>query len=126
MTDFVWLGYRVGRVRVIFALPKREVSDLFSADKVGTVPSHLAYIEWFTPFRQPEAHHGMYRISLDIRSNVREASIIPLSQIRRSIHLFPHFGLQVPREWSSANVLDKSSKFYVNSFTDRHVYGTVI
>ena len=49
-------------------------------------------------------------------------SIIPVANIRRSIHLFPRFGQFAPNEWSSTNVLDKCSTFFVNNFTDRHLY----
>ncbi|KAJ3554685.1 hypothetical protein NM688_g2979 [Phlebia brevispora] len=98
-------GYRVGHVRVIFTIPQRDLASAFSPEKVDSVPEHLAYIEWFTPFRQPDPDH------------------VPLSRIRRSIHLLPRYGAQAPREWTSANVLDHCRTFYANSFGDRHMYG---
>lgn len=30
---------------------------------------------------------------------------MPLSQIRRGVHLLPQYGAQAPREWTSSNVL---------------------
>lgn len=116
-------GYRVGRVRVIFSIPKRELPTLFSPDKLQSLPEHLAYVEWFTPFRQPEPSHGMYKIAPSIRNNVCEASIVPLSDLRRSIHLLPRYGAQAPRAWTSATVLDECCSFFANSFGDRHMYG---
>lgn len=116
------LGYRVGRIRVVFSLPKRAHSLLFS---VGVaVPEHLAYVDWYTPFQnEPDQNHLMYRISpLKDREGGLVASIVPLANIRRSVHLFPKFGPLAPPEWMSSNVLDRCDTFFVNSFTDRHLY----
>lgn len=54
----------------------------------------------------------------------RIASIVPVSSIRRSVHLFPKFGSKVPDHWTSANVLEKCTTFYLNQFSDRHMYYT--
>ncbi|KAJ7797267.1 hypothetical protein B0H14DRAFT_2389918 [Mycena olivaceomarginata] len=72
--------------------------------------------------RRPEPIHLMYKIS---RLEDRVASIIPVENIWRSIHLFPQFGPVVPREWTSQNVLDKATKFYVSPWSDRHAYITI-
>ncbi|KAL7282534.1 hypothetical protein ACG7TL_004005 [Trametes sanguinea] len=115
-------GYRVCQVKVVFALPRRTVDLLFPGD--GEKPSqYLAYVEWFTPFRtEPEPNHGLYKVSRVLENGLRVASIVPLSHIRRSVHLFPKFGASVPRNWTSSNVLDECSIFYLNSFLDRHCY----
>ncbi|KAJ7119227.1 hypothetical protein C8R43DRAFT_1152418 [Mycena crocata] len=113
-------GYRVGRVRVVFKLARR-ITDMLFPD--APPPGHLAYVEWFSAFpRSPEPNHLMYKIS---RPADRIASIIPIENIRRSIHLFPQFGPVVPRAWTSQNVLDMATKFYVSPWSDRHAYITV-
>ncbi|KAJ6533473.1 hypothetical protein B0H19DRAFT_1213945 [Mycena capillaripes] len=113
-------GYRVGRVRVVFKLSRKTSDYLFPGLRP---PGHLAYVEWFSAFpRWPEPNHLMYKIS---RLEDRVASIIPVENIRRSIHLFPQFGPVVPREWTSQNVLDKATKFYVSPWSDRHAYITI-
>ncbi|KAJ7806482.1 hypothetical protein B0H14DRAFT_2381895, partial [Mycena olivaceomarginata] len=48
----------------------------------------------------PEPNHLMFEIS---RLEERLASIIPVENIRRSVHLFPQFGPVVSRNWSSQN-----------------------
>ncbi|KAJ6459244.1 hypothetical protein C8R45DRAFT_1056242 [Mycena sanguinolenta] len=113
-------GYRVGRVRVVFKLSRKVTAGLFPG---VPPPGHLAYVEWFSAFpRQPEPNHLMYKIS---RLEERIACIIPIENIRRSIHLFPQFDPVVPRSWTSQNVLDSATKFYVSPWSDRHLYITV-
>lgn len=68
----------------------------------------------------------MYSVTRKLNRTTRRrvASVVPLSDVQRSIQLFPKFGAVVPRDWTSDNVLEKCTKFYVNCFTDRHIYGT--
>ena len=106
-------GCRVGQIRVLFALPS-------SMDDVSTEP--LAYVEWFTKFTSPDQNHRMFRLNRSLEGGERIASIVPVSTIRRSVQLFPKFGPTVPEGWSSNNVLENCTAFYLNPFTDRHMY----
>ncbi|KAK7025769.1 hypothetical protein R3P38DRAFT_3531625 [Favolaschia claudopus] len=117
-------GYRVGQVRVVFSLKPQHIQSLFG--KGPAPPHHLAYVEWFSPFAsQPEPHHLMYKVKRSLKDGVRMASIVPVANIRRSIHLLPKFGPIAPPRWTSSNVLDECPTFFVNCFSDRHVYTTV-
>ncbi|KAI0043845.1 hypothetical protein FA95DRAFT_1497959 [Auriscalpium vulgare] len=119
------IGYQVAQVRAIFSLPIKARAAAFPGNYGG--PVHLAYVEWFTPFTAAaEPHHQMYRVARKYRAGLRRhASVIPVKDIHRSVHLIPRFGPQVPRHWTSANVLDKCRIFYVSSFVDKHTYITV-
>ena len=87
------------------------------------VSTYFAYIEYFTHFRQRSPHHGLYSIRRKLdRNGDPVASIIPLGNVQRSVHLFPSFGRQIPKDWNSGNIMDLCSTFFVNSFSDRHAY----
>lgn len=114
------LGYRIGRIRVIFSLPGKAQEKVFGA---GLTPQHLAYVEWYSSFQEPEHHHGLHKVTpLKDQEGGCICSIIPLANIRRSAHLFPKFGPIASQEWSSSNVLDLCDSFFVNTFTDQHFY----
>ncbi|KAI0039510.1 hypothetical protein FA95DRAFT_1504079 [Auriscalpium vulgare] len=120
------LGYRVAQVRTVFSLPSKARAAAFPANYTG--PQHLAYVEWFTPFSAAaEPDHLMYKVARAYRTGARRRAfaVIPVDDIRRSLHLFPVFGKLAPRHWTSANVLELCEKFYVSSFLDRHTYITV-
>jgi hypothetical protein len=112
-------------VKVIFSLPPEVVTRLFGPNE--SIPPYLAYVEWFTPFENhPRPNHMLYCVKRMLHNNQRVASIISLDTIQRSIHLIPAFGSVSSREWSSSNVLDECTVFFVNAFTDRHSYHTII
>ncbi|KAJ7736807.1 hypothetical protein B0H16DRAFT_1326346 [Mycena metata] len=117
-------GYRIAQVRVVFTLPPRLTKTILPSTIVP--PKYLAYVEWFSGFKpQPEQHHSMYKVSRVIKDGDRYASIIPVANIRRSIHLLPKFGPVAPLHWKSHNVLDECPVFFANPWTDRHIYATL-
>jgi hypothetical protein len=103
----------VGQIRVLFSL---------STNEAGEHSECLAYVEWFSEFTGPESDHGMYKLKRSVRDGERVASVVPVSSIRRSAHLFPKFGREVPEDWASGNVLERCSTFYLNPFVDRNMY----
>ncbi|KIJ65793.1 hypothetical protein HYDPIDRAFT_109810 [Hydnomerulius pinastri MD-312] len=118
-------GYRIGQVRAVFSIPQQAQNLIFGHANVS-IPQHLAYVEWFTPFApSPERNHAMYKVQRSIVNRERMGSIVPVVNIRRSVHLIPKFGAVAPREWTSSNVLERCKTFFVNPFTDRHAYRTI-
>ncbi|GJF00963.1 hypothetical protein PsYK624_172670 [Phanerochaete sordida] len=117
-------GYRVGQVRAIFTIPRAYQAELFLPEREP--PDHLVYIEWFTAFTRPNPVHGLRKVARAVKDGTRTAEVRLLSDIRRSVHLNPCFGAVVPRHWTSANVLDECSSFWVSPFMDRHAYGIIV
>lgn len=107
------LGLRVGHVRVIFKLPLRF--GVLTAEP-------LAYVEWFTSFRKPDAITGMYMVSRSTRSHHVYGQVIEVSRIVRSCHLLPKHGAIKDSQWDSLTVLDACKTFHVNSYIDFHMY----
>ncbi|KAJ7060379.1 hypothetical protein C8F01DRAFT_988880 [Mycena amicta] len=115
-------GYQIAHVRLVFTLTERALSAAFPNNRP---PKHLAYVEFFSKFpAHPDANHGMYKISRPAAADI-VTKIMPVDDLRRSIHLFPQFGRVAPRDWTSQTVLDNCSRFYVSPWSDRHVYVTV-
>ncbi|KAJ7201798.1 hypothetical protein GGX14DRAFT_370811 [Mycena pura] len=113
-------GYCVARIRMVFTLTETATSAVFRNNRP---PKHLAYVELFSNFSaQPEANHGMYKITRFANPIVR---ILPVDQLGRTVHLFPQFGRVAPRDWTSSGVLDDCPRFYVSPWSDRHAYITV-
>ena len=67
----------------------------------------------------------MYKVSRVSMTEGRFASIISVENIQRSVALFPVFGPIAPRDWTSDNVLESCSTFYVDPFSDEHAYRTI-
>ena len=89
----------MAQIWCLFMLPKKARARWFT-EKFPH--DHFAYVEWFTPFSSSrfDRHSKMYRVSRIYnpasKGGQRKASIVPISLIRESIHLFPKFGVVAP------------------------------
>ncbi|KAH9942531.1 uncharacterized protein BXZ73DRAFT_40914 [Epithele typhae] len=107
-------GLQVARVRAIFNTP-----SIYNAALLG-LQEPLAYVEWFTPLQVYDNPTGMYVVSHSTRQHLRNVSIIPISRIIRTCHLIPVFGKTMNPSWTSENVLDMCTRFYVNPYLRHH------
>ncbi|KAI0639898.1 hypothetical protein C8Q77DRAFT_1214290 [Trametes polyzona] len=113
-------GYHVAQLRLVFKLPAAASRELFP-DVLA--PGPLAYVERFSPLTAPDPVHGLYKVTRQRdAAGARLASVVEVRSIRRSCHLFPITGAVIPREWTSSTVLDNCDRFWVNSFSDIHMY----
>ena len=107
----VWPGLRVAQIRVIFAVPAHLRRPL--------IPSHLAYIEWFTHFRSPNSDSRLHSISRSYRNNSPVAEIIPITTIVSSCYLTPKFGTKYhPARWDTENILEECKSFFLTKHID--------
>jgi hypothetical protein len=119
-------GHRVAQVRVVFTIPSRAIQKV-SPSLDTTPPTHLAYVEWFSPLSAtPDPKHLMYRVSRSMQNGRRCAGIIRVDSILCSVHLIPRFGPVTPRDWTSFTVLDQCHTFYLNPFTDSYSYLMIV
>ncbi|PPQ84929.1 hypothetical protein CVT24_000245 [Panaeolus cyanescens] len=131
LTGHSMLGTRVGRIRVIFRLPR--VMDTTSGPR--DLPKNwengpLAFVEWFSPTpAAASAGQGlMYKISQ--RQGVQgrlPGAIIPLGNIRQSCMLMPAFtyGGEPEAHHRSEQILDQVDTFFVNNWRDKYSYQTI-
>jgi hypothetical protein len=130
-TNQYYLGTRVGRVRVIFTLPKQVETLLGTQPAPRNWPTEpLVYIEWYSKLEgAADPKHGlMYRIKkVTTTSNpVRlQGAILPLTKIRQSCMLFPIFPAVVPSHWTATNVLDHATSFLVNNWLSKYSYQSI-
>ncbi|KAG1860757.1 hypothetical protein F4604DRAFT_1882538 [Suillus subluteus] len=115
------IDFCVGQVRVMFTFPPKSIPLLFPP--TVHLPTHLAYVEWFTPF-PPAADRNsrLYKLSQSLRRGDTVASIVPVANIERSVHLIPRFGVMAPREWMSDTVLEDCDTFWLNLYIDRYTF----
>lgn len=128
------IGTRVGRVKVIFTLPKHIHRPGYLEQVPKEWPTQpLAYVEWYT--RQAstaDKTHGMYKITSSYDTQGRQqGSIISLSSIRPSCMLFPIFPkprtpeAKILENWTPDNVLDEAKSFLISNFLDLYTFQTI-
>ena len=96
----------------------------------------LAYIEWYAKLlASADPAHLMYDVrKMPLRADGTPAGeIIPLSMIRQSCQLIPHFPkptsadspAPVPLDWTSDTVLNNASRFLLNNWATKYAYQTI-
>ncbi|KAJ6527329.1 hypothetical protein DFH09DRAFT_1328133 [Mycena vulgaris] len=93
-------GLRVAQVKVIFKLPSHYPVK-------STVP--LAYIEWLTPLRTPDALDGYYHLTRSTRQHGPYAEVITADRIVRNAML-------IPQKWGH----DRT--YLLNSHSEGHAF----
>ncbi|KAJ4470609.1 hypothetical protein C8J55DRAFT_435997 [Lentinula edodes] len=100
-------GIQVARVRLLFRLPS----------EIASFHHPLAYVQWFKPFQKdPVKDLNLFKLSYSFRQHYPHCSIIPVTQIIQTCHLYPAYGRTVDATWTSDNILDKCSTFYLNVY----------
>jgi hypothetical protein len=98
-------GLRVGRIHVIFNLPRH----------FGHVGTPLAYVEWFTEFQRRDSATGQFRVKPAMRKNgIRKALIIRADRILHACHLLADPGTKLGGRWTSDDALDHAPDFLFN------------
>ncbi|KAG1764172.1 hypothetical protein EV702DRAFT_1189751 [Suillus placidus] len=109
-------GVRVAQVRAIFTLPRQ----------FGIYSRALAYIEWFTPFRQPDPSSRLQQVSRSTRQLRRNAAVIHVDEIVRPCHLIPKMGQSVDVTLRRGNAYEVVNDFYFNEFIDSEMFSVSV
>ncbi|KIY65398.1 hypothetical protein CYLTODRAFT_379482, partial [Cylindrobasidium torrendii FP15055 ss-10] len=121
-------GTRIGRVHLIFTLPRtmRIGSNDMPLPVYWPNACPLAYITWYTKPSQnaaAKASHNMVSVSKEMFQGAPRWSIIPLSNIRQSCMLVPDFKKTNSRIWDTDKcVLDTCTHFYINNWLSLYSY----
>ncbi|KAJ4479710.1 hypothetical protein C8J55DRAFT_455705 [Lentinula edodes] len=100
-------GLQAARVYLLFRLPLH----------IGSYPHPLAYVRWFKPFNSaPVEDSLLFKLSYSTRMRERHCSIIPVTRIMQTCHLYPNFGRSVNPLWTSHQILDQAPSFYLNPY----------
>ena len=102
-------------MRIIFKLPPQ----------FGSFSHPLAYVEWFTPLREPDPTTGMFHITRLTRNHHRNATIVSVDKIRRACHLFVKSGQEIDRTWTKDNVLELGKTFMVSRYINIDTFSTL-
>ncbi|KAG1779091.1 hypothetical protein EV702DRAFT_1178629 [Suillus placidus] len=100
-------GVRVAQVRAIFTLPRQ----------FGIYSRALAYIEWFTPFRQPDPSSRLQQVSRSTRQLRRNAAVIHVDEI---------MGQSVDVTLRRGNAYEVVNDFYFNEFIDSEMFSVSV
>jgi hypothetical protein len=104
------------QVRIIFDLPQKFLQQHSDSR------THLAYIEWFWPFRQPDLTTEMFIVTRASHDGQPVAGIISLDRIIGTCHLIPRFGTGVNNSWTHRNVMVKCKRFYLNPWINMRTF----
>ena len=110
-----YAGLRLAQVKLFFELPTHLRPHQHCTHTRAPL---LAYIEWFTPFRRYDTNTMMYVISRSTRNGRPNAEIINAERIAGNVHLIPHFGTEIPLNWTTENVMDNARYFQMNPYID--------
>lgn len=97
-------------------------------------------MEWFAKLpMQADPIHMMYDVKkMPLHTDgTPPGAIVPLSTIRQSCQLIPHFPkpthaqlknstfCSIPTDWTTDTVLDKASHFVLNNWASKYAYQTL-
>ncbi|KAG8919803.1 hypothetical protein FRC02_001369 [Tulasnella sp. 418] len=126
-------GLRVAQVRVVFKVP-HEICMAYLGPHEAHWPGYLVYMEWFSRLKQsPERDHRMFRVTQEQEDRERPegAAVIDITSIVRSCHLIPQFFYDSPvskspaKNWTSQNVLEECTSFFLNNFLNQQSYQVI-
>ena len=86
------------------------------------LPQYHTCIEWFNPFRAPNANSKFHSVTRSHHNNAPITEIVPLASIVSSCYLTPKFGMTYHHaRWSSADIVEECKFFTLNKYISLHI-----
>jgi hypothetical protein len=105
-------GLIVGRVRAFLS---------FSYNETVYPCALIDRFKWVG--RGPDPVTGLWKVQLELTGSQPIQSVVHIETILRNVHLIPVFGTgSIPHQLHYSNSLDVFSLYYVNKYTDQHLF----
>ena len=89
------------------------------------VSGPLVYVEWFTQLGLPDLTTCMHIIKRSTRNHKRKSEIVSVNNLICGCHLMAKWGTHVDRSFSTDEVLEKATQFYVNPYIDVDTFSKI-
>lgn len=89
------------------------------------VSGPLVYIEWFTSIGLPDPTTGMHIVKRSTRLHKRKSEIISINDLVSGCHLMAKCGTQIDQSFTTDDVLEKATTFFLNPYIDVDTFSKI-
>ena len=89
------------------------------------VSGPLVYIEWFISISLPDPTTGMHIVKRSTRLHKRKSEIISINDLVSGCHLMAKCGTQIDQSFTTDDVLEKATTFFLNPYIDVDTFSKI-
>ncbi|KAJ7491526.1 hypothetical protein B0H11DRAFT_2398839 [Mycena galericulata] len=106
--------------------PRRDtvLIDVGAPAMGGLVVGRCALVRWFVPIGDsPDPDTGMWVVEPEVARRQPSLAIVNIDSMARAAHLIGLYGTAaLPEHFHFSNTLDAFNRYFVNPYTDHHMY----